>query len=222
MIDKNQDIDKLAEDILTAYGKELCKSRKAYFDALEDDSVPDPPFFAEPVRKKMRTRRTFRRALILVAVLVLIMGLVVISSEGVKEKMFNYFADEKEGHTDLSYLDGEDDESKIPAFELGYVPEGYELLEHSSDIFGWKTVYGNDKEQYIHFNVNRSEDYNMSVDNDTFKQREILVNSYQALLFYDDMNSAIIWQVGDYTLDLLTGLSTEETIEIARNVKLKE
>ncbi len=45
----------------------------------------------------------------------------------------------------MSYLDGEDGESKIPEFELGYVPEGYELLEHSSDIFGWKTVYGNDK-----------------------------------------------------------------------------
>lgn len=222
MIDKNQDIDKLAEDILTAYGKELCKSRKAYFDALEDDSVPDPPFFAEPVRKKMRTRRTFRRALILVAVLVLIMGLVVISSEGVKEKMFNYFADEKEGHTDLSYLDGEDDESKIPEFELGYVPEGYELFSEDSEIAFRKIIYGNDDEKYINFSVNRSEDYNMSVDNDTFKQKEIMINSYQALLFYDDKNSAIIWQVGDYTLDLLTGLSTEETIEIARNVKLKE
>ena len=149
MIDKNQDIDKLAEDILSAYGKELYKSRKAYFDALEDDTQPNPPFFAEPESKKVKTRRTFRRALILVAVLVLVMGLVVISSEGVKEKMFNYFQDEKEGHTDLSYLDGEDDENKIPEFELGYVPEGYELLEHSSDVFGWKTVYGNDKEQYL-------------------------------------------------------------------------
>ncbi len=222
MIDKNQDIDKLAEDILTAYGKELCKSRKAYFDALEDDSVLDPPFFAEPVRKKMRTRRTFRRALILVAVLVLIMGLVVISSEGVKEKMFNYFADEKEGHTDLSYLDGEDDESKIPEFELGYVPEGYELFSEDSDMIFRKTIYENDDEKYIRFTVRRSEDYNMSVDNDTFKQREIMVNSYQALLFYDDKNSVIIWQVGDYTLDLFTGLSQKEAIKVAKNVKLKD
>lgn len=222
MIDKNQDIDKLAEDILTAYGKELCKSRKAYFDALEDGSVPDPPFFAEPVRKKMRTRRTFRRALILVAVLVLIMGLVVISSEGVKEKMFNYFADEKEGHTDLSYLDGEDDESKIPAFELGYVPEGYELFSEDSDMIFRKTIYENDDEKYIRFTVRRSEDYNMSVDNDTFKQREIMINSYQALLFYDDKNSVIIWQVGDYTLDLFTGLSQKEAIKVAKKVKLKD
>ena len=94
MIDQNQNIDKLAEDILAAYGKELRKSQNAYLDALEDDSVPNPPLFAEPERKKVRTRRTFRRAMILVAVLVLIMGLVVISSEGVKEKMFNYFQDE--------------------------------------------------------------------------------------------------------------------------------
>ena len=61
-----------------------CARAEKHVDALEDDSVPDPPFFAEPVRKKIRTRRTFRRALILVAVLVLIMGLVVISSEGVE------------------------------------------------------------------------------------------------------------------------------------------
>lgn len=167
MIDKNQDIDKLAEDILSAYGKELCKSRKAYFDALDDDSQPNPPFFAEPERKKMKTRRTFRRALILVAVLVLVMGLVVISSEGVKEKMFNYFQDEKEGHTDLSYLDGDDKRGEVPEFELGYVPEGYELFSEDSEIAFRKIIYENDDEKYINFTVIRSEDYNMSVDNDT-------------------------------------------------------
>lgn len=52
MIDKNQDIDKLAEDILSAYGKELCKSRKAYFDALEDDSVPDPTVLCRTSEKE--------------------------------------------------------------------------------------------------------------------------------------------------------------------------
>ena len=222
MIDKNQDVDKRAEDILAAYGKELCKSREKYLNALEDESVPDPPFFAEPERKRIRTRRTFRRALILVAVLVVIMGLVVISSEGVKEKMFNYFQDDKEGHTDLNYLDGDDQDGKIPEFELGYVPDGYELFSEDSDLLKRKLIYMNEQEKYIRFTVNRSEEYNMSIDNDTFKSKEITINSYQALLFYDEHSSAIIWQIGDYTLDLLTGLSTEETINIAKKITLKK
>lgn len=222
MIDKNQDIDKLAEDILSAYGKELRKSQDAYLDALEDDSLPNPPFFVQPPRKKIGTRRAFRRALILVAVLVLIMGLMVISSEGVREKMFNYFQDDKEGHTDLTYLDDEDEAGKIPEFELGYVPEGYELFSEDSDISFRKIIYTKDEKQYIRFTVNRSEAYNMSVDNDTFKREEITVNGYQALLFYDEHNGVVIWQVGDYTLDLFTGLSKKEVIEVAKNVTLKK
>lgn len=222
MIDKNQDIDKLAEDILSAYGKELRKSQDAYLDTLEDDSLPNPPFFAQQPRKKTGTRRAFRRTLILVAVLVLIMGLVIISSEGVKEKMFNYFLDDKEGHTDLTYLDGDSKTGEIPEFELGYVPEGYELVDQSSDIFGRETVFANDEERYIRFTVSRSEDYNMSIDNDTFKRKEITINGYQALLFYDKYNGVVVWQVGDYTLDLFTGLSKKEVIEVARNVALKK
>ena len=222
MIEKNQNIDKLATNILSAYGKELRKSQDAYLDALEDDTLPNPPFFVQQSRKITGTRRALRRALILVAVLVLIMGLAVISSEGVKEKMFNYFTDEKEGHTDLTYLNDEDEADKIPKFELGYVPEGYEIFSKDSDISSRNSIYGNDHEQYIHFTVNRSENCTMSVDNDTFKRKEITVNGYQALLFYDQHNSAIIWQVGDYTLTLLTGLDTEETINIAKNITLKK
>jgi hypothetical protein len=53
-------------------------------------------------------------------------------------------------------------------------------------------------------------------------RQEIRINDHQAVLFHDEDNSAVIWEMGDYTLDLFTALSPEETIKIAENIRLKE
>mgnify|MGYP000366317541 CR=1 FL=1 len=217
------DVEKKADELLTALGKELAKSRVAYADAVLDENTPTPPFYQElPRKKKTGTRRVFRRTLILVAVLALIMGLVVISSEGVREKMFNYFFTEKPGHTEVRPLENEEKEGELPEFELGYVPEGYEKI-NDEDVwdYGYIIDYGNDKEQYINFMVTKSDVYSASFDNDTLKRKEIMINTYQAYLFYDDKSSAVIWQIGDYVLELFTESSIDVAVKMAENVYFK-
>lgn len=221
------DVEKKADELLTALGKELAKSRVAYADAVLDENTSTPPFYQElPRKKNPGNRKVFRRTLILVAVLALIMGLVVISSEGVREKMFNYFFTEKPGHTEVRPLENnENTEGELPRFELGYVPEGYEKI-NEGDIWdiGYIVDYGNNKEQYINFMVTKSDAYSSSIDNDTLNQKEIMINTYQAYLFIDDQgkDSVIIWQVGDYVLELSTGLGEKEVIKVAENIRLKE
>lgn len=229
MIDKNQPAEKLAEDILKAYAEELMKSRAAYYDALEDDSVPDPPLFApspkEEKREKVSPGRIIsrRRFIALIAALALLMGLTVISSEGLRKQMFNFLQNDKEGHTDLNYIGGQDSEdSEIPEFELGYVPDGYELAETISNEIYREICYLDAENNRIIFSVYRAEDYNASIDNDTLKRKEITINGNQAFLFYDDMDRGVIWQVGDYVFDLLTSSDINEAIKIAEGVRLKE
>lgn len=220
------DVEKKADELLTALGKELAKSRVTYADAVLDENTPTPPFYQElPREKRTGTRRVFRRTLILVAVLALIMGLVVVTSEGVREKMFNYFFTEKPGHTEIRPLENGEKEGEMPRFELGYVPEGYEKINEEDILtIGYAIDYGNGKDQYISFSVRKSDEYTSSVDNDTLKQKEITVNAYQAYLFIDDQgkDSVIIWQVGDYVLELSTGLSEEEVIKVAENIRLQK
>ena len=43
MIDKTQDTEQLAEALMAAYAKELCRSQDAYLDGLEDDLSDGPP-----------------------------------------------------------------------------------------------------------------------------------------------------------------------------------
>lgn len=218
------DVEKKADELLTALGKELAKSRVAYADAVLDENTLTPPFYQElPRKKKTESRRVFRRTLILVAVLALTMGLVIISSEGVREKMFNYFFTEKPGHTEVRPLENDEKEGELPRFELGYVPEGYEKINEEDILtIGYAIDYGNDKDQYINFMVTKSDAYSSSIDNDTLKRKEITVNAYQAYLFYDDKTSAIIWQVGDYVLELFTESSIDEAVRMAENAYLKK
>lgn len=214
------DVEKKADELLTALGKELAKSRVAYADAVLDENTPTPPFYQElPQKKKPGSRKVFRRTLILVAVLALIMGLVVISSEGVREKMFNYFFTEKPGHTEVRPLENDEKEGELPRFELGYVPEGYEKINEEDILtIGYAIDYENDQKQYINFMVTKSDAYSSSIDSDTLKRKGITINAYQAYLFYDDKTSAIIWQIGDYVLELFTESSVNEAVKMAESV----
>ena len=66
--------------------------------------------------------------------------------------------------------------------------------------------------------VTKSDAYSSSIDSDTLKRKEITINAYQAYLFYDDKTSAIIWQIGDYVLELFTESSVNEAVKMAESV----
>lgn len=226
MIDKTQSSEQLSEALLEAYAMELCRSQKAYLDALDDDETADPPLFAPqdlkrvPVQKTGRRRRILRRGLLLVAVLVLIQGLIVIS-EGAKENPFNYFRQEENGHTVLTYL-GLGSGEQLPAFALGYVPDGYRVVDETVGALSKEMTYVNDDGTYLYFTVQQSDDYDASIDDEGMTREEISIRGYSGYLFYGEGGCVLMWQVGAYTLDLSGPLSREEVIKTAEGVILKK
>lgn len=235
MINKNQPTEKLAEEILRAYAHELKQCRATYYNAIEDDSVQNPPLFSElkvqnictdvhKHKKKFNNHKIIsrRRLLILIAVLVLIMGLAIISSEGVKKQMFNFLQTDNEGYTELNYLNSLDlKDGQFPEFELEYVPKGYIMMESTSNTISHQNIYLDEQENRIIFSVFIAEDYTPSVDNDTFKRKEITINGYQAFLFYDETENNLIWQVGDYVFNILSTIDENEIIKIAEHIRVK-
>lgn len=47
------------------------------------------------------------------------------------------------------------------------------------------------------------------------------INANQGYAFYDNNNCLIIWQIGDYTLNLSTSMSLEDTLAIAKSIEVK-
>lgn len=223
MIDKNQPAEKIAEDILESYAKELISTRSKYYDALEDETKPMPDLFAEELQEERQfispaRKIRFKRFVILVAVLVLLLGLALISAEGVKKNMFNFFQKDQAGHTDLTYIGESKEGEGFPDFQIAKLPEGYELIEKTNIEGAVLISYSNNQENYINFSIWNTDGYSTSVDNDTSVRKEVTINANQGYAFYDKAGCLIIWQVGDFTLNLFTNLSLEDTLTIARSI----
>lgn len=214
-----------ARRILEAYGKALYESRIAYVNSMMDESEPDPDFYAdyaEPSPRYVGRRRMLKRALILVAVLMLVLGMMVVSVDAVRLKSFNYSFREYPGHTKLIPSEIEEPAQRaMPDFVLEYVPEGYEMVNYEKDDGSLWIDYDNGKEQYIHFSVDYAADGGPSIDNDTFVREETRVGEYQAWYFHDDTASLIIWQMDEYLLTIDGGVRKQEIMKMAESVVKK-
>lgn len=221
-----------AEELLMALGKELGERRAAFGEALMDDEQPDPPMFmskeawfeGRPQPKEHRScriTRKKRRALILAAVLILVMGMAVVSSDGVKlNKSTVHMEENPEESTRI--IDDTKKMYDLEDFQAGYVPEGYEVEfdEVHGEIMreiGYLDADGN----YLAIHIIKTDHYEFNVDNESADREEVLVNDKQAYLFKDDITSTVVWQIGDCTIDVMARLSKEELIEIAKNIYVR-
>lgn len=214
------EVEKKAEELLEAIGVELAKSREKYADDIL--SGKEIPLYAEPIQKKRSARKRMRTIMILVAVLIMMMGLFVTSVTGVRERIFNYFAEKGSVSTQIKPIEQSDSTGKLPNFELTYLPEGYSLSSEDYEKSVNSKMYVSDENKYIYMTVRPSSTYAASVDNETMQGETTRVSIYQAQVYYDDNMSYIVWQVGDYTLDVIGTVSKDEIRKIAESVTLLE
>ena len=130
------EVEKKAEELLEAIGVELAKSREKYADDIL--SGKEIPLYAEPIQKKRSARKRMRTIMILVAVLIMMMGLFVTSVTGVRERIFNYFAEKGSVSTQIKPFEQSDSTGKLPNFELTYLPEGYSPAVHMPQVWTMK------------------------------------------------------------------------------------
>ena len=214
------EVEKKSEELLEAIGVELAKSREKYADDIL--SGKEIPLYAEPIQKKRSARKRMRTIMILVAVLIMMMGLFVTSVTGVRERIFNYFAEKGSVSTQIKPFEQSDSTGKLPNFELTYLPEGYSLSSEDYEKSVNSKMYVSDENKYIYMTVRPSSTYAASVDNETMQGETTRVSIYQAQVYYDGNMSYIVWQVGDYTLDVIGTVSKDEIRKIAESVTLLE
>lgn len=214
------DVEKKAEELLQAIGKELAESRAKYADDIL--SGKDVPLYAKSVQKKWHARKKLKRIMILVAILIIMMGLVITSVTGVSERIFNYFAEKGSVSTQIKPFEQSDSTGKLPNVELTYLPEGYSLSSEDYEKSVNSKTYVSDENKYIYMTVRPSSTYAASVDNETMQGETTRVSIYQAQVYYDDNMSYIVWQVGDYTIDIIGTVSKDEIRKIAESVTLLE
>ncbi len=229
---RNVTAEQKAEELLMALGKELGERRVAFGEALMDEKQPDPPMFMSKEewfegrpqpenhhRSRITGKR--RRALILAAVLILVMGMAVVSSDGVKLNKSTVHMEENPEESTM-IIDSTMAVYDLEDFQVGYVPEGYELEydEIQGDFLREITHYDKDG-NYLVIHIIKTDHYGSNIDNESAEREEVLVNDKQAYLFRDDKKTILVWQMGDCTLDISGKIPKEELISVAKHIFVK-
>ena len=221
-----------AEELLMALGKELGERRAAFGEALMDDEQPDPPMFmskeawfeGRPQPKEHRScriTRKKRRALILAAVLILVMGMAVVSSDGVKLNKSTVHMEENPEESTM-IIDSTMAVYELKDFQVGYVPEGYEVeYDEIKGDFLREIGYLDRNDNRVQIHIIKTDHYGFNIDNESAEKEEVLVNDKQAYLFRDYKKTFIVWQMGDCTIDLEGKLSEDELVSIAKHIFVK-
>ena len=235
------DAEQTAEALLETLGKELGEARADFCEALMDPDREDPPMFmdegywdiledyevedfeswkaVQTPRKGGRGR--LRRAFILVAVLILVLGLFAVAADGVKLKKNSLYMKTDSGES-TRIVDISKAEFDVKDFEVTYVPEGYELVEDVSvENYVRNIKFSNEECTEVWIHIAETDHFGANVDNEVTKQKEVLVNDKQAYLFDDGRKSIIVWQVGNCTLDVEARLPEEELIKISSHIYVK-
>lgn len=235
------DAEQTAEALLETLGKELGEARADFCEALMDPDRDDPPMFmdegywdileddevedfeswkaVQTPRKGGRGR--LRRAFILVAVLILVLGLFAVAADGVKLKKNTMHMQETTNESTF-LIDENQAFYDVEDFEVTYVPEGYELVEDVSvENYVRNIKFSNEECTEVWIHIAETDHFGANVDNEVTKQKEVLVNDKQAYLFQDEKTYIIVWQIGNCTLDVASRLPVEELIEIASHIYVK-
>lgn len=112
-------------------------------------------------------------------------------------------------------------------YYLSNLPDGFEMVEHDSLSFYVYTLYENTSSEHVitlsqYTKEKFTSHYN--TEHDTFEEIEINGHNGVCLDFSDDghFRSVVIWDNGDYILEIIGDLSKNRLINLAKSAKVLE
>lgn len=132
-----------------------------------------------------------------------------------------WFRNVDSAYTDIFFTD--DDESRLQgAYRITDLPEGYEVLDVTSNPTTIQTTYGviDDSTQPIIFLQQYEEAPNIvSFDTEDLKELNVTVQGMDAVCLTGDTVNILIWQMEDFYLQITSSLDVETLVELANSVR---
>lgn len=132
-----------------------------------------------------------------------------------------WFRNVDSSYTDIFFTD--DDESQLKgAYRITDLPDGYEVLDVTSNPTMIQTVYGvmDDSTQPTISLQQYDEAPNIvSFDTEDLQETNVIVQGANAVCLTGDKVNILIWQTGDYYFQIISALDVETLVELANSVR---
>lgn len=134
-------------------------------------------------------------------------------------------------YNDNTQLFAVDTENCLTAIEYKYylpeLPEGFEIVEHSSLSFCVNTLYENEfSGQIIKLSQYTKNNYKPHYNTERYDFEQIVINGHNGLCldFSNDerVDSIVVWDNDDYVLEISGNLNKSSLFELAKSAKVLE
>ena len=217
------------ETMIKALSDVYSDKTEEYLDSLSDDGYEYSEKYNRKIRKIIKTQRKPHSIFMsnalkygvcaAASIIVLATSVITVSAfrEPIRDFIVNIFSD----NLKVTASNTENAPTEIiEHYEIGNIPEGFELVFQTSERQLASTSYSNNTD-YIYFGQYAKEFYkDVDFDNPEFyideNNQEYLISEFK------EGELCVIWDNGDYILHINSNLSREEILEICKSVRIKE
>ncbi len=159
---------------------------------------------------------------IVIATMLIFLALFTVTASAVAIKGF--IRKRHRDNTQLFVVNVENSPSLIEyEYYLSEIPDGYELYENDTTLYSVCKIYINSENRTLTFYQNVKKYYDQHFDNEKNSFEEVEINGHYGL--YIDFGTEkrehgdLVWDNGDYILEINGDLSKSELISLAQSVK---
>ncbi|MBQ8879869.1 MAG: DUF4367 domain-containing protein [Clostridia bacterium] len=142
--------------------------------------------------KRPWSPRTRRIIAILIAAALLLTSCGIIFRNEIREMINEFFI--------MLSFDGDEAATIDEVYELGYVPEGYQLEKEIINPLSTRYTFKNNKDDYIWFEQRTIDGTNFYVDNEKGYVKIDTIQSYEIFYRYYNEKHVYVWNDGEYSL----------------------
>ena len=207
---------RLEHEQLAAKGEELMEK--------EEFSAPDYEGFKKKV--KVRRRVSLKKKILYALIAALIAVSLAMSVSAIREPIINFFVEIYDSFISV-FVD-----APAPAsiaieekYELGYLPEGFELVEEKEWPSSYEAIYSDEKRRIRVIQLEYSQELfsEFSSDNTGANVEQIEINGMQILYIHKNNMVSLIWHDDKYMIKLTLNfvVTKEECVKIIESIHNK-
>ena len=230
---------KITDEMLFDHAAE---ARDIWLDTLpSDENLPAAPFsksFERKIRKLIKQQRRTPRtnkilrymkqtaAAVLVIAIFTFGGLMTV--EAYREKVLDIVIQVFEEFTEYRFSSNDSEQAdteqlELPEIQFGYIPEGMQETENSTNPTGsLQITYEDDQNYFFEFSVMQivNGDYDMILDTENSDYYEGTINGCEAYFNTKNGDSSIMWIDENIVYDLYGNIDMSELKAVAENIKI--
>ena len=169
----------------------------------------------------------FRRVAVVALVGAMLFSAALAASPALRRNALNLLIEVSDVDTTLSLRGtSESSESMVSSFTVGWIPEGYQLVEENRDRFSTWARYESENGEFIdiYLNYRGVENGVFSIDTENADVEYVDINGSSALFINKNQESHIAWLDEEHTcfVDVLAqGITKEELLKMVLELELK-